>query len=102
MSEEKRAYTRFSVVQRIEHVVMFTSFIVLAVTGLPQKFAEAGISQAIINLLGGIETTRQIHHVAAIVLLIHSAFHLVAVGYRLFVRRSRPSMLPGVKIFAMA
>jgi cytochrome b subunit of formate dehydrogenase/cytochrome c5 len=97
MSGEKQVYTRFSVVQRIEHVVLFTSFIVLAVTGLPQKFAEAGISQAIINLLGGIETTRQIHHVAAIVLLISSAFHIVAVGYRLFVMRSRPSLLPGLK-----
>lgn len=97
MSGEKTAYTRFSVVQRVEHVVMFTSFIVLAVTGLPQKFAEAGISQALINLLGGIEQTRQIHHVAAIVLLISAAFHFVAVGYRLFVMRSRPSMLPGLK-----
>jgi cytochrome b subunit of formate dehydrogenase/cytochrome c5 len=97
MSGEKPTYTRFSVVQRVEHVVMFTSFIVLAVTGLPQKFAEAGISQAIINLLGGIETTRQIHHVAAIVLLLSAAFHIVAVGYRLFVMRSRPSMLPGLK-----
>jgi len=97
MSGEKQAYTRFSVVQRIEHVVMFTSFIVLAVTGLPQKFAELGISQAIINLFGGIETTRQIHHVAAIVLLISAAFHFVAIGYRLFVMRSRPSLLPGLK-----
>ena len=97
MSEAKTTYTRFSVVQRVEHVVMFTSFIVLAVTGLPQKFAEVGISQAIINLLGGIESTRQIHHIAALVLLISAAFHIVAVGYRLFVMRSRPSMLPGLK-----
>jgi cytochrome b subunit of formate dehydrogenase/cytochrome c5 len=97
MSGEKPTYTRFSVVQRVEHVVMFTSFIVLAVTGLPQKFAEAGISQAIINLLGGIETTRQIHHVAALVLLLSAAFHIVAVGYRLFVMHSRPSLLPGLK-----
>ena len=97
MSGEKNYYTRFSVAQRLEHVVMFTSFIVLAVTGLPQKFAEAGISQAIINLFGGIETTRQIHHVAAIVLLLSSAFHFVAIGYRLFVKRSSPSMLPGLK-----
>lgn len=97
MSGDRQFYIRFSTVQRIEHVVMFTSFIVLAVTGLPQKFAEAGISQAIINLLGGIETTRQIHHVAAIVLLISAAFHIVAVGYRLFVMRSKPSMLPGLK-----
>ncbi len=97
MTGEKTNHTRFSAVQRVEHVVMFTSFIVLAVTGLPQKFAEVGISQAIINLLGGIETTRQIHHIAALVLLISAAFHFVAVGYRLYVMRSRPSMLPGLK-----
>jgi len=97
MSGEKKYYTRFSLAQRLEHVVMFTSFIVLAVTGLPQKFAEAGISQAIINVFGGIETTRQIHHVAAVVLLLSSAFHFIAIGYRLFVMRSSPSMLPGLK-----
>ena len=97
MSGEKTYYKRFSLAQRVEHIVMFTAFIVLAVTGLPQKFAEAGISQALINLFGGIESTRQIHHIAAIVLLIGAAFHIVAVGYRLFVMRSRPSLLPGLK-----
>ena len=43
MSGEKNTYVRFSAAQRLEHIVMLTSFIVLAVTGLPQKFAEAGI-----------------------------------------------------------
>ena len=97
MSGEQKTYTRFSLAQRVEHVVMFTSFIVLAVTGLPQKFAEAGIAQAIINLWGGIETTRQIHHIAAVVLILSAGFHLLALGYRLYVSRARPSMLPGLK-----
>ena len=97
MSGEQRTYTRFSLAQRLEHVVMFTSFIVLAATGLPQKFAEAGISQAIINLFGGIDLIRQIHHSAAAVLILSSAFHMVALGYRLYVKRARPSMLPGLK-----
>lgn len=96
MSGEQRAYTRFSVAQRIEHATMFTSFIILAVTGLPQKFATAGWAQGLINLLGGIDTTRQIHHAAAIVLLVVSAWHILAVGYRLYVQRVRPAMLPGL------
>jgi cytochrome b subunit of formate dehydrogenase len=97
MSGAQQQYRRFTLAQRVEHVVMFTSFIVLAVTGLPQKFAEAGLSVTIINLLGGIESTRQIHHVAAIVLILSSGFHFLTVGYRVYVKRSRLSMLPGLK-----
>ena len=97
MREERRTFARFSRIQRLEHAVMFTSFIILAATGLPQKFSSAAISQSLINLFGGIDTTRQIHHLAAIVLLISAAFHIVAVGYRLYVKRARPAMLPVVK-----
>jgi cytochrome b subunit of formate dehydrogenase len=97
MNGEQRSYKRFSVAQRVEHLVMITSFIVLAVTGLPQKFAEAGISRAIINLFGGIVAIQQVHHIAAVVLILSSGFHILALAYRLYVERARPSMLPGLK-----
>jgi len=58
MSAQK-TYTRFTLDQRIEHVVQLVSFTVLAVTGLPQKYASAPISEAIIAFLGGIEQVRR-------------------------------------------
>jgi cytochrome b subunit of formate dehydrogenase len=89
-------YLRFNLAHRLEHIIALSSFTVLAVTGLPQKFATEGWAQGLIGFFGGIETTRQIHHIAAIVLMLEVVYHLVSVGYRLFVLRVRPSMLPGV------
>lgn len=93
------AITRFSRWQRIEHVVLIASFSTLALTGLPQKFADAAISQTIIAILGGIEATRIIHRIAAIVLMSQSIYHVVAVLYRLIVRRVSLSMFPVIEDF---
>jgi cytochrome b subunit of formate dehydrogenase/mono/diheme cytochrome c family protein len=90
-------YQRFTLPQRAEHIVMLASFTILAVTGLPQKFIAAGWAQTMIGWMGGIETTRQIHHFAAIVLMLGSVYHLAAVGYRMLVRHVRLTMLPGLR-----
>jgi cytochrome b subunit of formate dehydrogenase len=90
-------YNRFSRWQRLEHALLILSFTVLAVTGLPQKYMQFDLSRGLIALMGGIESTRQIHHIAAIMLMLESVYHFVAVGYRIFVRRAQLSMLPGLR-----
>lgn len=92
----ERTYPRFTLTQRIEHAVILTSFTVLAVTGLPQKFAGADWAQWMIGLMGGIELTRLIHRVAATLLMLGTVAHIVTVGYRVFVQRVRLTMLPGL------
>jgi cytochrome b subunit of formate dehydrogenase len=87
-------YRRFSLDQRIEHAVALGSFVVLAVTGLPQKWADANWAQFMIGAMGGIETVRVIHRVAATALMLETVYHLVSVGYRFYVRRVRLTMLP--------
>ena len=39
MTQKTQEYLRFTVPQRIEHWVAVFSFVLLAMTGLPQKFA---------------------------------------------------------------
>jgi formate dehydrogenase gamma subunit len=95
-SVDKRTYLRFPLPYRIEHWVQMGSFTILAITGLVQKFSEAGISKTMIALLGGIETVRVIHRFAATVLMLAVVYHLGALLYRLFVKRVRPSMLPSL------
>lgn len=68
---------RFDIHQRIQHILMFTSFIILAVTGLPLKFGSAVISQWWIALWGGIENTRTVHHIAGIVMAADGVYHVV-------------------------
>ena len=94
---EKQLFNRFNIFQRIEHVVLIISFTTLGVTGLPQKFAASPISDAIIGLFGGIDRIRTIHHIAAIVFLLETVYHLVVMGYKVYVRRAKASMLPGLQ-----
>ena len=93
-TSKQKLYLRFTVLQRIEHVMMLLSFATLGLTGLPQKFSTAGISVFLVGLLGGIETVRTIHHTAAIVMMFGTMYHLLMMGYKIFVRRVRMSMLP--------
>jgi formate dehydrogenase gamma subunit len=97
MSTVNRYYQRFSIYERFEHIVMLLSFTTLAVTGLPQKYPEAGVSQFIVGLLGGIELIRSIHHFAATLLMLGTVYHIVAVGYKIYVKRTQMSMLPGLQ-----
>jgi len=96
MAENER-YLRFDVARRIEHLILIISFTTLGVTGLIQKFATAGVSEWLIQLLGGIEPTRIIHRTAAAIFLLECVYHLVVLGYKLYIRRVQASMMPGIK-----
>ena len=96
MSKEEQ-YPRFRVGARIEHIVLLTSFIVLATTGLPQKYAETSIGVGLIELMGGIQTVRLIHRYAAFLLIAGTAYHLFTGAYRFFVKHERMRILPDKK-----
>jgi cytochrome b subunit of formate dehydrogenase len=91
-----KTYTRFDVVQRIQHIVFLISFTLLGFTGLPQKFPLSPISLAMFDAMGGVETIRTIHHTSAIVMMIVSVFHVLEVTYRVLVLRTPISMIPWI------
>lgn len=95
----KPVYKRFSKSDRVQHLVMLTSFLVLAATGLPQKYIVLNnrYLDAAIDAMGGIETVRIVHRVAATALMAVTAFHLIHVAYRIYVQRARLTMLPGYR-----
>ena len=76
MKREKQTYfTRFSMRQRVEHFLVMVLFLILALTGFPQKFFESGWAQWIISILGGIDRVRWLHRLSGIL------FSLVAIGH---------------------
>ena len=93
----QKTYQRFDVTRRVEHFLLFVSFSLLGITGLPQKFPTVGISKFTTNLFGGIEAMRVIHHVAAIVLIVLTFYHIIVAIYKLFVKQEPASMAPGPK-----
>ncbi len=89
-----KTYTRFDLSQRVEHFILLVSFTILGITGIPQKYPNQPASDLILRLFGGIEMARQIHHIAAIALMVVSVYHVIALAYRILVLRSPLTMLP--------
>lgn len=90
-----RMFIRFSARERLEHQLLIGSFTTLGFTGLMQSFSRIGIVGWVINiLLGGIETLRTIHHLAAIVFVVQAIYHFSGIVYLWFVKREPGSMWP--------
>jgi cytochrome b subunit of formate dehydrogenase len=87
-------HTRFVVSQRVQHALLIGAFTALAVTGLSQSFAGRPLGERAIALLGGIETVRIAHRVAAVVLMVTAIWHLLAAAHHVFVERFPLAILP--------
>jgi len=97
MNKVNQTYLRFPLARRIEHWIMMLSFTTLGLTGIPQKFATSAISISVIQVLGGIEVLRTIHHIAAIIMMLGTVWHMLVMGYGVFVNRDQMSMLPSLQ-----
>ena len=97
MSSAQHQYHRFNIFQRSEHIILLLSFTVLAITGLPQMYAQQPWATAMILGMGGIETVRIVHRVSAVLLILGTIYHFVAVAYRIYVKRVALTMLPGMQ-----
>jgi formate dehydrogenase gamma subunit len=85
---------RFSLRQRIEHFVVMVLFLLLAVTGFPQKFFDAGWSAGLVDALGGVGRTRWLHRAAGLLFVALTAYHLLAAVVLAASRRVPLSMVP--------
>ena len=92
-------FVRFSRRQRVEHVILMLSFIALAVTGLAQRFYIADWAEWVILNMGGIAYTRFIHRAFGLLFTLMAVYHFGYLVYSLFLRHSKPSMLPSLKDF---
>ena len=98
--EAKQDYfVRFSINQRVEHAVLMVSFIILAVTGLAQRYYTVGWAEWVILNLGGIEYIRLFHRAFALLFTLAMVYHFGYVGYSFFVKHRKLSMAPDIKDF---
>ena len=90
---------RFSVRQRIEHLVVMVLFLLLAFTGFPQKFYEAGWAGVVVEALGGIGRMRWLHRAAGVLFVALTAGHLLTAVFQAATRRAPLSMVPTKRDF---
>ncbi|MFC1837766.1 hypothetical protein ACFLYW_03705 [Thermodesulfobacteriota bacterium] len=76
-----RYFLRFNYYHRITHFLIFTSFMLLALTGLPLKFHDTEWARLLATALGGYEVAGIIHRAMGVVTFGYFAMHLAFVAY---------------------
>lgn len=84
-----RYVRRFTSMQMGIHVTIILSFLLLAATGLPLKFATASWAPALMSFLGGPETAGWLHRFAAIVTFGYFAVHILESLYEMIFKKER-------------
>ncbi len=70
-------FKRFTLNQRMQHILFFASFILLAYTGFPLKFPDEWWSRLMIASVGGFDNRTFIHHYAGLLMIGVSVYHVV-------------------------
>jgi len=87
--EIPKEYLRFNIIERIQHIILFTTFLLLAFTGWALKYPEVEYSQGWIRIWGGPETAGLIHRIAGIIMLLDFIWHVIYMTYRIVSGRIR-------------
>ena len=75
---KERNFERFGKNFRYQHMLMFTSVILLIITGMPLKFPQFALSKFIvIDIFGGLQNSTVVHRVGAVGLIIVGVWHLI-------------------------
>jgi cytochrome b subunit of formate dehydrogenase/nitrate/TMAO reductase-like tetraheme cytochrome c subunit len=69
-------YERFDAFSRFLHILVITSFLTLAVTGMTIKFADVPVFQFLSRMLGGPAVSGFVHRVAAIITFLYFGLHI--------------------------
>lgn len=96
-------FYRYSIHIRIQHLLIFSTFLLLAFTGLPIHYNNAFWAQPFNSLLGGLDVTRVIHRTLAVTMIFAMVYHIFTIGIGTLLKlRARTfefgrTILPGMK-----
>jgi thiosulfate reductase cytochrome b subunit len=88
-SEDGPWVRRFGPVEIALHATVITTFLLLALTGLPLKFNGTPWAKVLAGLLGGVGTTAVLHRIAAVLTFGYFAVHVGVLMHRIFVRKEQ-------------
>lgn len=72
---KRETFERFPLSERIQHIVLFSTFILLVITGFPLKYPDIEIFNTIFFLTGGVKGARIIHRIAAVFMILDFLYH---------------------------
>ena len=88
-NSEVRYHVRFTLWQRYLHGVIFSTFMGLALTGLPLRFSSASWAERFAHAVGGFSAILFFHKFCALLLTIGFLIHVGDVVYRGIIKRDK-------------
>lgn len=82
-------HVRFTLRQRYLHVILFTTFLGLALTGMPLRFSSAAWAERFAGIVGGFGAILFLHKFFAVTLTCAFLYHVGNVLYRGIIRGER-------------
>lgn len=92
-----RTFQRFTILQRLEHLILILTVLILLLTGMPQKYRSMEWSQQILSTPERVTIIQQIHHITATILGVAAAYHLVQAFYLMFRRQLSGDVFPSLQ-----
>jgi len=79
----EREYVRFGVFNRVLHILVMSSFLMLVATGIPLHFSDSRWASSLTRFFGGVNTAGTLHRLGAIIMFVYIFMHL---GYLLWLK----------------
>lgn len=73
----ERRFQRFTVSQRLQHLTLMITFILLVLTGMPIRYPNNDVMRGAYLALGGMDVMRLVHRVSAVILIIAWIYHTI-------------------------
>jgi cytochrome b subunit of formate dehydrogenase len=83
---------RFTLIERLEHLLSMVTFTLLVVTGLPQAWPASSAGNRLIHLFGGIASTRLVHRMVGVIFVTLLVLHIGRAVYGILRHRRLPVM----------
>lgn len=99
IEKEEEYFIRFSLNIRLQHLTLAIGVILLIITGLPIKFHESKIAELFFDLIGGIQVSRILHRIGAVMLIFVSIWHTIYIAFTKEGRNEFKELLPRKKDF---
>ena len=79
----EKYFFRFTVNQRIQHIILAVTVVLLVLTGVPLRYHDVSWMTPLYALFGGIQYAPIVHRVAGSTMLILFAYHLVYLAFHI-------------------
>ena len=81
IKDGKKFFYRFTLNQRIQHIILAVSVVILVLTGMPLKFHDTSWAPYLYALFGGIKTAPIVHKTFGAILMVLFFYHIFYLIY---------------------